>query len=482
MKTIQKILFISIFKEGDGGGEGRVAYEMARWFSRQYSVVMLCPGETTSLTVDSTGFKRFSVQSVREGNLAVPLLSALNVRKIYQFLDAFKPDVIHIHDPALLCVVGQLWARLNGVPVFYTAHVLPSRILDFGAGEVAQFLSTPANESLVDRYLLDFYESCDAVVGLNATAAAEVRAFGYSGPIHIIPNGRDLRLYNACALPDNRAAVKELAFVGFLNKRKNQAFLLEMMRYLPENYHLTLIGEPLVPAYLEELQQTVAAGRLNVTFTGQLTQAQIAAALEKTHVFVSASKMEVQSLVIIEALASGTPVVGLANETVSELVDDSNGACLPKEASAEAFAQAVMMMSELEPDEYRQLCHNARQRVKDLDWSRVMESTVAAYRQAAEQKQAQHAAPDATLFMKYTALIPDAELRREVEDVLARLTPHPVQRGLGNVKAAWMTWLNMTAAVVGYYVLKGPVTISRRINEERHELLNRPLMRINKKL
>ena len=41
--------------------------------------------------------------------------------------------------------------------------------------------------------------------------------------------------------------------------------------------------------------------------------------LERAHVFPSASKMEVQSLVVIEALASGTPVVGLSNETIDEL-------------------------------------------------------------------------------------------------------------------------------------------------------------------
>ncbi len=45
----------------------------------------------------------------------------------------------------------------------------------------------------------------------------------------------------------------------------------------------------------------------------------------KTHAFVSASKMEVQSLAIIEALASGSPVIGLGNETVDELVDETNG-------------------------------------------------------------------------------------------------------------------------------------------------------------
>ncbi len=63
--------------------------------------------------------------------------------------------------------------------------------------------------------------------------------------------------------------------------------------------------------------------------------------LAQTHAFVSASKMEVQSLAIIEALASGSPVIGLGNETVDELVDETNGVRLPNDTSAEEFAAAI---------------------------------------------------------------------------------------------------------------------------------------------
>jgi glycosyltransferase involved in cell wall biosynthesis len=121
---VKRILFISIFKEGYGGGEGRVAYEMARWFSRHYQVVMLCPGRTTGLVKDPSGFLQFQVQSTGRENIFIPLLSAVTVKKIYDFLDAFQPDIVHMHDPALLDVIGQLWARHHRIPAFYTAHIL----------------------------------------------------------------------------------------------------------------------------------------------------------------------------------------------------------------------------------------------------------------------------------------------------------------------------------------------------------------------
>ena len=464
---VHKILFVSIFKEGSGGGEGRVAYEMARWFSRHYQVVMLCPGDITGLTTDSTAFKQFKVKSTGEGNTSIPLLSAINVRQIYQFLDEFKPDIVHIHDPALLGVVAQLWAKLNRVPVFYTAHIIPSRALDFGTGEVAHLLNAPINEALVERYLLNFYANCDAVIGLNDITAAEIREFGYSGPLIRIPNGRDLSLYQSCRLADQHSQVKNLAFVGFLSKRKNQVYLLDVMKHLPSNYHLQLIGAPLVPAYQDELQQIVTDHHLNVTFTGQLEYEEIAAMLEQAHVFVSASRMEVQSLVVIEALASGTPVVGLSNETVDELIDETNGARLPKDAGPETFALAVQRICELPAAEYQQRCEHARERVKNLDWSNVMRRTIESYEMILAQQDEKTARTNAHDFLtKYVSQIPAGRLHDDILTITSNLSlpvkeAHPVP-----AKALWITALNIVAAVVGFYVVKGPIFIIQKLSRK----------------
>ena len=57
--------------------------------------------------------------------------------------------------------------------------------------------------------------------------------------------------------------------------------------------------------------------------------------------FVSASLQEAQSLIILEALASGTPIVGLSNETIDELVDDTVGIALDTETSPKEFLEHV---------------------------------------------------------------------------------------------------------------------------------------------
>jgi 1,2-diacylglycerol 3-alpha-glucosyltransferase len=463
---IQRIVFVSIFHEGKGGGEGRVAYEMARWFSHHKKVVMLCPGNSTGLQVDSDGFTKFTLQSTNEGDLAVPLLSLPNIRRLFRYLDELKPDVVHIHDPAMLGVVAQLWAKANHVPVFYTAHIIPSRALDFGASEVAKFLSSPITEGLVEKYLLNFYQNCDAVVSLNETAKQEILDFGYTGSILDIPNGRNLSQFHACQFADPSSVEKILTFVGFINKRKNQTFLIEAMRYLPHNYRLVLIGEPLVPAYQEELVQMAKDLGVQVTFTGQLEQPEVIAALEKTLVFVSASKMEVQSLVIIEALASGTPVVGLSNETIAELVDSSNGIRMPSDTSTQEFAAAVLQIAELHEDDYWKLCQNARNRVQDMDWSNVMVKTLQSYMEIRTLKERTPPPRISTeVLRKYVGHIPVGKLQSILLEALSSVSLPERGRSALNAKILWITLLNMAGSVAGYYLLKGSICFIRNLHK-----------------
>jgi glycosyltransferase involved in cell wall biosynthesis len=382
-----KVVFVSLFRIGFGGGEGRAAYELARHFADQHDVVLICPHERTTLYQDDSGLKVFGIKSAGAGNVCVPMLSQKNVNRLIEFLDRFGPDVLHAHEPASLALVCQVWAKMRGVPFVHTAHVLPCRFLDFGAVDILQVLKGPLTESVARQFLGNFYQGCDAVVALNDFAADDIRQFGYQGRILKIPNGRELAEYNVCQIADPTSWEKVLTFVGFVSPRKNQLYLLQALRHLPARYKLQIVGHFLNPAYGRELQEFVLENGLsNVVFTGQVDYQRIPGYLAGTHVFVSASKMEVQSLVVLEALASGTPVVGLSNETIDELVDEEVGFRLERDTPPEVFAQHVQTVCELPPQMYVRMCQRARQRVEMFDWANVVRLTSVHYESLVAEK------------------------------------------------------------------------------------------------
>ncbi len=382
-----KIAFLSSFRETSVGGENRVAVELAQALTgRGHQVVLICPGDETHLhPPNADGLRRFTMQSAGEREVTAANLSRANVRKLYAFLDDFQPDIVHTHTYLLLGIAGQVWALRNRVPFIYTAHELPTRLGDFSEGYgLAKYVKRSAPFVALVR---NFCNQCSAVIALNASALDDIQRLGYQGRVYRIHNGRNLRLFNALPTPEPPAetAPIELMFTGHIMPRKHQDYLVRVMRYLPERYRLTLVGYNGHPAYHEQIEQYIAEHGLHtVRFTGRVEPQDIPALLAQAHVFVSASLLEVQSLAVIEALASGTPVVGLSNETIDELVHAGVGRQLPKDTAPQDFAHAVRTVAEA-PD-YAQMTAAARETVQIYDWDVVIEKTEAAYADCINQR------------------------------------------------------------------------------------------------
>ncbi len=468
-----RIAFITFFKPGYGGGVGQIAHEIAHYFSRHHDVALIYPADRPGYHQEGR-LQIFGLPSAGEGDLSIPVITATTLHRLFTFLDDFKPDVIHAHEPTPLDLFGQIWARLHTVPFVHTAHVLPSKVLDFGGGEAIRLMRTALAQSITQEFLHEFYGNCDAIIALNEAAEQDLRAFGYKGRIFKIPNGRALERYTACRLADPQATEKLLTFIGYISQRKNQSYLLDVLAHLPANYKLQLIGDFLNPRDEREIREKMAELNLNerVLLPGRQPHEQIPAFLERTHVFVSASKMEVQSLVIIEALASGTPVVGLSNETIDELVNDEVGRWLPKDTPPEIFARHIEAIVSLDPQAYHALCLRARQRVQHLDWSNVMAQTIAAYETLIREQKNVTVQQHNTL-RRAIRLMPRGELRgalwhylMRVEKLLPRTAP--VQKIQAARRVHNRSWLFMVLALPASWIgslLVGALKLSQRMRK-----------------
>jgi len=101
---------------------------------------------------------------------------------------------------------------------------------------------------------------------------------------------------------------------------------------------------------------------------------------------VSASLLEVQSLSILEALASGTPVISLDNETTSEFIDESVGYNFETSTPPEEFAAKTQDFARLSTADYEKKCENAREKVEDMDWSNIAIQTLEMYKEVTLSK------------------------------------------------------------------------------------------------
>ncbi len=174
-----------------------------------------------------------------------------------------------------------------------------------------------------------------------------------------MPNARDLEKFKNSKNSKSFQA-RNLTFIGHISKRKNQEFLIESMKFVDKRYKLKLVGKDFERKEYFKLKEIVKKNHLNVEFVSEVAHRQIPEILEDTKLFLSASKVEVQSLVILEAIASGIPIVALENETTTEFKGKEFIEVLPKETSPKDFAAIVSQKLEMSEEKYLELSKLAK--------------------------------------------------------------------------------------------------------------------------
>ena len=141
-------------------------------------------------------------------------------------------------------------------------------------------------------------------------------------PLHKLQNGDSQWLKSNYPIPKEN---KVLLFVGRLTKEKNLEFLIQAFRLVKEKYsHTTLVLTAQGPIESELKQLTNQLGLSldqDVVFTGALPYDMLANVYNSADLFVFSSMTETQGLVLIEAMATGLPVVAIRAFGVQDMVD-----------------------------------------------------------------------------------------------------------------------------------------------------------------
>lgn len=382
-----KILYLSSYSNISLGGDSRVAWELARYISTTNNdVYMLCPNTSFSYFSDSIE-KKLMVYTYPSKEISnsfkIFRISLKNVRRLYSLLDDLSPEVIHAHDFMPVSFLVQNWALKNKVPFVYTGHILPSSFIHYSGFKWAEtFLQSLG--VLVDIYTRCFYKFCSKVIALNRYAEEDFRKYCKNNvSTTIIPNGRNLSEYKYSERGLNSSPTYNLMFAGNISKRKNQEYIVNAMQYLNVNRPtvLYLVGEVVEKECMRSINKVLPKLKnVEVKFLGHLEHMKVAELYRDMHFLLSASKKEVQSLVILESLASGTPVIGLANETTKEFVKDGlNGFILDIDTPVKTFAQKTEEALSLEEDKYIRMRQESRKTVEHLDWANVSVMTLKHY-------------------------------------------------------------------------------------------------------
>ena len=244
--------------------------------------------------------------------------------------------LVHAHQGEDLAVLplAELVARRAGVPLVVTLHCSLSRTVEARRGRPLSVLGPPLERSVVRR--------ADAVLVLTATAAQAAVEDGVDpARVHVVPSGYDPRLF-AGPHPDPTPGVPHprVLFAGRLADQKRPLDAVAAHALMAPDVHLVVVGDgPL----RDRVRAAVAASpaRDRVHLLGLAPHEQVPAHLRHADVFVLPSQYEELGSVLVEAMASGLPVVANRVGGIPALVRDGVTGRLVERGDVPALAAAL---------------------------------------------------------------------------------------------------------------------------------------------
>lgn len=261
-----------------------------------------------------------------------------------------KPALIHSQHPVWMGDLATAFARDLNLPLVFTFH---SRYDEYAQQYVpiAPELAGIVTDEIIKRYL----EKCTHVVAPTSSIRDLIlQSYDADVPVTVVPTPVDLSLYHDLASERVRAAlglenVEVLLYVGRLAKEKSLDFLLrafaKIVTQRPQT-RLLVVGKGPHERRLRRLTRKLDLGE-RVIFTGSIPHSEVPHYAAAADLFVFPSVTETQGLVLVEAMAAGTPVVAVEALGSVDVLAEGGGLLVP--AQEEAFADAVLELMADEP-------------------------------------------------------------------------------------------------------------------------------------
>jgi len=257
-----------------------------------------------------------------------------------QMLDDFLPDIVHVHDPFQFAYTGLEYCRKKLIPIAITTHQLPWFVNAYlpewlQGGNLVENSLWNYSSWLLRRFdiILSPTNTITNVIYEHTGVASHAINYGIeSDYFHNRPNDGNVnrKLRKKFNIPPD---VPVLLHVGRLDADKSVDIVVRAVaKSMSKNdAHFLLIGDG-----TEKIKLIALCEKLGIIqrshFPGYIISRQeLADVYRMATVFISASEIETQGIVLVEAAACGLPLVAVRATCIPEIVKDGkNGFLTPK--------------------------------------------------------------------------------------------------------------------------------------------------------
>jgi glycosyltransferase involved in cell wall biosynthesis len=293
-------------------------------------------------------------------------------------LERFKPDLIHVVNPAVLGVGGIYYAKTMNIPLIASYHThLPQYLQHYGFG---------ALEGLLWELLKLGHNQAQLNLCTSTAMVQELVNHGIER-VDLWQRGVDTEMFQPhLATQQMRSRLSEghpdsplLLYVGRLSAEKEIERIKPVLEAIPDA-RLALVGNG---PNKEALQEYFKGTPTN--FVGYLEGLELASAFASADAFVFPSRTETLGLVLLEAMAAGCPVVAARSGGIPDIVTDGVNGYMFEPSDPQGAIAATKRLLEAK-EEREQLRQNARLEAEKWGWAAATRQLQDYYQSVVEDK------------------------------------------------------------------------------------------------
>ncbi|WP_328437416.1 glycosyltransferase [Streptomyces sp. NBC_00444] len=367
----------------DVNGAANFAHRLAAGLAgRGHDVHVICPAPhagAREVTADGVTVHRLvSHRTPFHPTIRVCLPWQIRTR-VTELLNQLAPDVVHAQSHFCVGRTAISAARAQGIPVVATNHFMPENLIGFTRlrGRLAASACAWAW-----RDLARVFRHAQIVTAPTPRAARLLAERELGHTALAVSCGLDLARFAQPARPKSDSTLRVL-FVGRLDAEKNVHELLRAVALLPAHHRVQaeIVGDGSCRAELQNLARTLCIAD-RVTFHGLISDQEVLEAYARCDVFCMPGTAELQSLVTMEAMAAGKPVVAAAAMALPHLVHHGHNGCLYPPGDIAALTAALASVLD-DAEERVRMGEASRTLIAEHDITHTLTAFEGLYEQAA---------------------------------------------------------------------------------------------------
>ncbi|MEK9156360.1 MAG: glycosyltransferase [Patescibacteria group bacterium] len=268
-------------------------------------------------------------------------VTLLPLGRVRSEVEKIKPDIIHLQDPTSISAALLKIANQKKIPVVITNHFS----IDFIKSYLKMFsFLEPLVIKILTRRFVGFYNRCRIVTTPSGTARDKIKRWGFRTPIRVLSNGVDtVRFHPPKSIEEVRKKFDLpqkpiIIYSGRIDADKSVDVLVRAIPLVLKeaDAHFLFVGSGEKLEAMKALALDLRVSRA-ATFWGWVNynSPEFPLGYQTGAIFASPSTIETQSIVMLEAMATGLPIVAAAAGSFPEFVKDGeNGYLFPPGNSA----------------------------------------------------------------------------------------------------------------------------------------------------